>query len=65
MITLTFMYMPLKVRNKAGGFVFTVDDVTRIRRFIILGTAGGTYYSSEKELTMDNIKSLIDIIERG
>ncbi|KAJ1349340.1 hypothetical protein KIN20_004841 [Parelaphostrongylus tenuis] len=54
-----------QVRNAAGGFVFAVSDETRIRRFIILGTTGGTYYSSEKELTMDNVNALIDIIERG
>ncbi|EPB66813.1 hypothetical protein ANCCEY_14096 [Ancylostoma ceylanicum] len=56
---------PDEVRNTAGGFVFPVSDETRIRRFIILGTSGGTYYSSEKELTMDNVKALIDIIEKG
>uniref|UniRef100_A0A0K0DJZ2 TROVE domain-containing protein n=1 Tax=Angiostrongylus cantonensis TaxID=6313 RepID=A0A0K0DJZ2_ANGCA len=53
------------VRNTAGGFVFAVSDETRIRRFIILGTSGGTYYSSEKQLTMDNVNALVDIIERG
>ncbi|RCN30435.1 TROVE domain protein [Ancylostoma caninum] len=56
---------PDEVRNTAGGFVFPVSDETRVRRFIILGTSGGTYYSSEKELTMDNVKALIDIIEKG
>ncbi|ETN77000.1 TROVE domain protein [Necator americanus] len=56
---------PDEVRNTAGGFVFPVNDETRVRRFIILGTSGGTYYSTEKELTMDNVKALIDIIERG
>lgn len=58
-------YLFFKVRNTAGGFVFPVSDETRVRRFIILGTSGGTYYSTEKELTMDNIKALIDIIEKG
>ncbi|WKY06918.1 hypothetical protein Q1695_006810 [Nippostrongylus brasiliensis] len=54
-----------EVLNNAMGYVFAVSDETRIRRFIILGTAGGTYYSSEKELTIDNVKALIDIIEKG
>lgn len=45
--------------------MFAVSDEIRVRRFIILGTTGGTYYSTEKELTVDNIKALIDIIERG
>ncbi|EPB67181.1 TROVE domain protein [Ancylostoma ceylanicum] len=56
---------PDEVRNTAGGFVFPVSYETRICRFIILGTSGGTYYSSEKELTMDNVRALIDIIEKG
>ncbi|KAJ1356487.1 hypothetical protein KIN20_014220 [Parelaphostrongylus tenuis] len=53
----------LELRNAPGGFVFAVSDETRIRRFIILGTTG-TYYSSEKELTMYNVNALIDFIER-
>ncbi|KAL6738149.1 hypothetical protein Aduo_011728 [Ancylostoma duodenale] len=56
---------PDEVRNTAGGYVFPVSDETRIRRFIIFGTSGGTYYSSEKELTMDNVKAMIDIIEKS
>ncbi|KAK6056660.1 TROVE domain protein [Cooperia oncophora] len=33
------------VVNTAGGYVFAVSDESRVRRFIILGTDGGTYYS--------------------
>ena len=29
------------VRNSAGGMVFPVDDFTRLRRFLILGSEGG------------------------
>ncbi|CAI5452675.1 unnamed protein product [Caenorhabditis angaria] len=54
-----------QVQNKAGGFVFTVSDETRIRRFLILGTASGTYYQSSKELTLENAKAMIDIINAG
>uniref|UniRef100_A0A0K0DL98 TROVE domain-containing protein n=1 Tax=Angiostrongylus cantonensis TaxID=6313 RepID=A0A0K0DL98_ANGCA len=53
------------VRSTAGGFVLAVGDETTIRRFIILGTSSGTYYSREKQLTMDNVNALINIIERG
>jgi len=41
-------------RNEAGGYTFLVDDWTRLDRFLILGTAGGTYYSGERELTLEN-----------
>ncbi|GMR47678.1 hypothetical protein PMAYCL1PPCAC_17873, partial [Pristionchus mayeri] len=54
-----------QVENSAGGFVFAVSDVTRIRRFLILGVDGGSYYSSEKEMTLDNVNALKDIIHRG
>ena len=40
-----------QVLNDAGGFVFQVDDFTRLRRFLILGTEGGTFYVNQKALT--------------
>lgn len=42
------------VPNAAGGFTFAVDDWTRLDRFLILGTEGGTYYASERAATLDN-----------
>ncbi len=44
-----------EVKNNAGGFVFKVDDKSRLERFLILGTDGGTYYVGEKDLTKQNI----------
>jgi 60 kDa SS-A/Ro ribonucleoprotein len=43
-----------QVANDGGGFGFAVDDWSRLSRFLILGTEGGTYYVSAKELTADN-----------
>src|SRR5437762_14319166 len=43
-----------QVPNSAGGFGFAVDDWTRLDRFLILGNDGGTYYASEKKLTVEN-----------
>lgn len=43
-----------QVQNNAGGFVFEVDDWARLRRFLILGSEGGTYYTKERKLTRDN-----------
>lgn len=37
--------------NSAGGFSWQVDDWTRLDRFLVLGTEGGSYYASEKKLT--------------
>ncbi|MDR0717560.1 MAG: TROVE domain-containing protein, partial [Azoarcus sp.] len=43
-----------QVANSAGGFVFAVDDLTRLRRFLTLGVEGGTYYVTQIELTAEN-----------
>lgn len=45
-------------KNAAGGFAFNLDDWSRLDRFLILGTEGGTYYTSESKLTRDNAKNL-------
>lgn len=44
-----------QVVNSAGGFVFKVSETTRLERFLILGTDGGTYYVNEKDLTKQNV----------
>ena len=52
------------IANAAGGYVFKVSDETRLERFLILGTAGGTYYIGENKLTADAAKDLIAFCER-
>ena len=42
------------VRNQAGGFAFPVDDWVRLDRFLILGSEGGAYYATERQLTLEN-----------
>jgi 60 kDa SS-A/Ro ribonucleoprotein len=49
-----------QVRNYAGGYAFTVDGKTRLRRFLVLGVDGGTYYASEREVTKDNAAVVLD-----
>src|SRR5690606_24544791 len=43
-------------RNHAGGFSFVLDDWQRLDRFLILGSEGGTYYVSERTLSIDNAR---------
>lgn len=50
-----------QVRNHAGGFGWKVTDHERVLRFLILGTEGGTYYASEKELTKDNASFIMGV----
>lgn len=55
---------PRQVKNNAGGFTFQVNDRTRLERFLVLGTDGGTYYVNEKDLTKQNVDWLIELIKR-
>jgi len=43
-----------QVPNSAGGWAFTVEKTARLHRFLTLGTDGGTYYTSERDITLKN-----------
>lgn len=47
---------PAQVENSAGGFSFQADQWTRLDRFLILGTEGGSYYAKERDLTIENAR---------
>src|SRR5579884_4132546 len=47
-----------QVANSSGGFSFAVDDWVRLDRFLVLGTEGGSYYATERELTIDNAQAV-------
>jgi 60 kDa SS-A/Ro ribonucleoprotein len=51
---------PEQVQNSAGGYAFTVDDTARLRRFLVLGVDGGTYYAKAADLTKDNAQVVMD-----
>ncbi|MFC8043219.1 TROVE domain-containing protein [Nocardia sp. NPDC057353] len=50
---------PDQVPNSAGGFVFPVTPEVRLRRFLTLGTDGGTYYVNARDLTADNAEVVL------
>lgn len=52
----------IETANK--GKVYEIDVFQRLSRFIILGTDQGSYYASAAELTMQNVKSLSEAIEK-
>jgi 60 kDa SS-A/Ro ribonucleoprotein len=49
-----------QTENHAGGFVYEVSDADRLRRFLILGTEGGTFYASQRDLTRENTSFLTE-----
>lgn len=51
------------IENDAGGFVFEIDDFSRLNRFLILGSDGGTYYAGEKDLTIANAACVVRCLE--
>lgn len=52
-----------QVRNNAGGYGWEVDRWQQFRRFLILGTEGGTAYQGERVLTVENAQSVIACIQ--
>jgi 60 kDa SS-A/Ro ribonucleoprotein len=51
-----------QVANSAGGYSFPLDQWQRLKRFAILGSEGGTYYISEKALTLENANNVLACI---
>jgi len=52
-----------QVKNNAGGFVFAVSNKSRLERFLILGTDGGTYYVNQNKLTDQNVEFVKNLIK--
>lgn len=47
-----------QVMNDAGGYVYDINDFEKLKRFLILGSEGGTYYVSEQQLVDRNLSSI-------
>lgn len=43
-----------QVPNNDGAYVYKLDSFAQLRRFLILGSEGGTYYAKEREITREN-----------
>jgi 60 kDa SS-A/Ro ribonucleoprotein len=54
-----------QVKNAAGGYVFSIGDEARLHRFLTLGTDGGTYYTSERQLTKENAAVVLRAAEQA
>jgi len=42
---------PRQVPNSAGGYTFQTSEVTALRRFLTMGTEGGTFNATEPKMT--------------
>ena len=51
-----------QVANSGGGYAWPVDKWTRLDRFLILGSEGGTYYIGERQLTQENALAVVECL---
>jgi 60 kDa SS-A/Ro ribonucleoprotein len=51
------------IQNRAGGYVYEIDDWLRLKRFACLGASSGTYYASEKQLTLENAEIVLNLLK--
>ena len=54
---------PRQTSNAAGGYTFQVTPEQRVRRFLTIGTDGGTYYTRADDLTRDNAGAVVKLAE--
>src|SRR4051795_9758042 len=55
--------LPGQAPNSTGGFAWAVDAWTRLRRFLILGSEGGSYYATEWSLTRENAQAVEQAVQ--
>jgi 60 kDa SS-A/Ro ribonucleoprotein len=54
-----------QVENSAGGYVWQVTPLERLRRFLVLGSEGGSYYAGERKLTGENIDAVRQALDEN
>lgn len=54
---------PAQVANYAGGFVFQLEPRKQLERWLVLGSAGATYYTSAQKLTRENAQVVISCLD--
>lgn len=52
-------------KNNAGGYSYSITSFQKLKRFLILGTEGGSYYQTEKDLTVKNAENVVALIKKG
>jgi 60 kDa SS-A/Ro ribonucleoprotein len=57
------MFGTTQVRNSAGGYSWQVDQWDHLRRFLVLGSEGGSYYANEQTLTLENANNVLKCIQ--
>ncbi|HEY0018173.1 MAG TPA: TROVE domain-containing protein [Longimicrobium sp.] len=51
-----------QVPNSAGGYAWAINHWDRLDRFLVLGSEGGTYYVTERALTLQNAHAVAECL---
>jgi 60 kDa SS-A/Ro ribonucleoprotein len=51
-----------QVKNHAGGYVYEISAWERLRRFLILGHEGGTFYATPQKLSLETVSAIDDCL---
>ena len=54
-----------QIVNSIDGFVWKVDDMKRLHRFLVLGSDSPTYYIGERPLGIENAKTISNLLKDG
>ena len=54
-----------QVGNNAGGFVYKIDDMARLKRFLLLGSESGNYYVTSADTKKGAVKCLGRLLADG
>ena len=49
---------PGQAQNNEGAYTETISCWDRFKRFLCLGSEGGTYYANQRELTLENVECI-------
>jgi 60 kDa SS-A/Ro ribonucleoprotein len=52
-----------QVANSAGGYAWEVNHWDRLRRFLVLGSEGGSYYATPMALTIENANNVLTCLQ--
>ena len=52
-----------QLKNSTGAFVWLVNDMKRLQRFLILGSETPTYYIGERDLKIENVEALRSLLQ--
>ena len=54
-----------EVNNAGGAGTFATNDLQQLQRFLILGCEGGTYYTTEARLAIENATAITRLLASG